>query len=181
MRLFVSVDLPDGMADPLASLQEPLDRPGVRPTDPDQAHVTLAFLGETDPQRVHSIERSLERGVDAAALDPFTTRFEGLGVFPSMEYITVVWVGVTEGTSRLQTLQESVSAALAVDPDEAFVPHVTLARVDDARSKAAIQAFIEERSPALGTMTVESVQLTESTLTEDGPVYETVTSVPLSG
>ncbi|MFC6726125.1 2'-5' RNA ligase family protein, partial [Halobium palmae] len=46
MRLFVSVDLPSSLADSVAAAQEPLaDAAGLRFVEPEQAHVTLKFLG----------------------------------------------------------------------------------------------------------------------------------------
>jgi len=46
MRLFVSVDLPDDLAEPVADLQaEFTEASGLKFTDPEQAHITMKFLG----------------------------------------------------------------------------------------------------------------------------------------
>ena len=179
MRAFVSVDL--DAADAVARVQAPLDLPGVDPVDPDGAHVTVAFLGDVaDPEPVVA---ALERAVDAADVDPFTARFEGYGVFPSLEYISVVWAGVGDGAAELTRLHEAVereTTALGFDPaDHEFTPHATLARVRDARNKAAVQRVVTERDPTLATLEVTELRLTESTLTDGGPEYETVAAVPL--
>jgi 2'-5' RNA ligase len=180
MRAFVSVDL-DGLADEVARLQAPLDLPGVDPVAPEGAHVTVQFLG--DVSDTESVVAALERAVAAADTGPFTARVEGYGVFPSLEYISVVWAGITDGADELTRLHEAVereTTALGFEPeDHAFTPHVTLARMRDARSKAAVQRVVTERDPALGTLDVTELRLTESTLTDDGPAYETVAAVPL--
>ncbi|MFC5368104.1 RNA 2',3'-cyclic phosphodiesterase [Salinirubrum litoreum] len=186
MRLFVSVDLPDALADPLADLQQEFgDAPGLRFTDPEQAHLTLKFLGEVDEKRVPEIEDALETAVDAAGVDPFDATVGGLGVFPSMEYISVVWVGIREGAGReeLTRLHEAVereTTALGFDPeDHDFTPHVTLARMNDARSKVRVQQVVREQDPTLGTMRVSQIRLKASELDRDGPTYSTVSRIGL--
>jgi 2'-5' RNA ligase len=186
MRLFVSVDLPDALADPIADLQAEFgDAPGLRFTDPEQAHLTLKFLGETDDSRVPDIEEAIEAAVESAGFAPFDATVGGLGVFPSLEYISVVWVGIREGAgdaelTRLHEEVERETTALGFDPeDHAFTPHVTLARMDDARSKARVQELVRERDPTLGTMRVSQLRLTESDLGTDGPTYSTVSRIGL--
>jgi 2'-5' RNA ligase len=180
MRAFVSVDL-DGLAEEAARLQAPFDLPGVDPVAPGSAHATVQFLG--DVSDLGPVVNALERAVDAADTGPFTARFEGYGVFPSLEYISVVWVGITQGAAELTRLHEAVereTTALGFDPaDHEFTPHVTLARVRDARSKATVQQIVTGRDPTLGSLEVRELRLTESTLTTEGPEYETAAAVPL--
>ena len=173
MRLFVSVDLPEAFADPIAAIQDELSSAsGLKLTDPAQAHVTLQFLGEVDASRVDDVVGALERAVEAAALDPFDVRFGGLGVFPSREYISVVWVGVERGESSLAVLQEAVENRLAPlgfeGDDHEFTPHVTVGRMKHGGGKGHVQSIVDERSPTIGTMTVEELSLTESVLTAGG-------------
>jgi 2'-5' RNA ligase len=125
MRLFVGVDL-DGLADQVAEAQAPFrDLPGLSPTDPDQAHVTLTFLGEADHDRT-ALSAAIDRAVEAAAVDPFQASIEGLGVFPSLDYISVVWLGVSAGSEELTALQEALEAettAIGYDPDPTSSRH----------------------------------------------------------
>jgi 2'-5' RNA ligase len=183
MRLFVSVDL-DGLADSVADAQARLpETGGLRPVAPENAHVTLKFLGEVDPDRRDAVEDALGTAVDAAGVDPFGLTVGGYGVFPSTEYISVVWAGVEAGGPELTRLHEAVereTTALGFDAaDHEFTPHVTLARMDDARGKAAVRRLVREADPTVGSVDVSEIRLTESTLTEDGPVYDTVARVPL--
>ena len=62
-RLFVSVDL-DGLAENVAAVQERFeDASGLRFTDPEQTHVTLKFLGDTDEDRVPELADELAAAV----------------------------------------------------------------------------------------------------------------------
>ena len=182
-RLFVSVDL-DGMADEIRAAQRRFDGvDGLRPTDPEQAHVTLKFLGDTDPERVDDVVAELETAVDEGGADPFEAEFGGLGVFPSLSSISVVWVGVREGDRELTALHEAIedrTTAMGFDPeDHEFTPHVTLARMDHAGGKELVQSVVRERDPVVGEMTVDTVRLTESELRNSGPEYSTVEAFPL--
>jgi 2'-5' RNA ligase len=92
---------------------------------------------------------------------------------------------VREGGEPLTRLHEAVeerTVALGFDPeDHDFTPHVTLARMDHAGGKELVQRLVRERDPDAGRLRVEALRLTESTLTDDGPEYSTVESVPLEG
>lgn len=184
MRLFVSVDLPAELAESIADLQTTLeDASGLNFVDPTQAHLTLKFLGDVAEDRVPPLESELEAAVADADLDPFSVRFGGLGVFPDLEYISVVWLGVETGGDQLRQLHEAIEAkttAMGFEAEEHdFTPHVTLARMEHAGGKDLVQRAVREREPTVGETRVESVRLTESTLKADGPSYSTVRRLPL--
>ncbi|AEH35924.1 RNA 2',3'-cyclic phosphodiesterase [Halopiger xanaduensis] len=184
MRLFVSVDLPDELAESVADLQaEFADAGGLNVTDPEQAHITLKFLGDVEERRLPDLKQELAAAVEDAGVEPFEARFGGLGVFPSLEYISVVWFGTETGGEELARLHEAVedrTTAMGFEPeDHDFTPHVTLARMEHAAGKELVQELVQERDPTIGEMRVDEVRLTESTLTDDGPVYSTVESFPL--
>ena len=184
MRLFVSVDLPDALADAVADVQEELaGASGLNFVDPEQAHVTLKFLGDVPDTRVEAVGDALETAVERADVEPFEATFEGLGVFPSLEYISVVWLGVGDGSAELTRLHEAIereTTAIGYEPeDHEFTPHATVARVRHAGGKERVQEVVIEAEPDVGTAVVDEVRLTESTLTDDGPEYETVRAFEL--
>lgn len=183
MRLFVSVDLPDDLTAPLATIQEEMEEAaGLNFTDPAQAHVTLKFLGEVAEHRLDELDDTIESAVQQAGVDPFDATVKGLGAFPSRDYIRVVWTGFTEGDGELTKLHEAIeTATVAIGFDEeehSFTPHVTLARMEHAGGKELVQSVLAH-DPHVGPMTVDEVRLKESTLGPDGPEYSTVASYPL--
>ncbi|MFB6300196.1 MAG: RNA 2',3'-cyclic phosphodiesterase [Halobacteriales archaeon] len=184
MRAFVSVDLPSSFADPIAAIQAELDdAAGLNFIDPEQAHLTLKFLGDIDEDRLPEIESALEAAVDETGVDPFEATVGGVGAFPSEDYIRVVWLGFTDGGAELTRLHEAIEERmvdLGFDAEaHEFTPHVTLARMEHAGGKERVQEFLRERSPDVGSFTVKEVRLKESTLKRDGPVYSTVTAIDL--
>ena len=64
---------------------------------------------------------------------------------------------------------------LGFEPDEhEFTPHATVARMRHAGGKELLQRKLDELDPTVGTREIEEVHLTESTLTDEGPEYETI-------
>ena len=121
--------------------------------------------------------------MSAPGVTPFEVTLGGLGAFPEYEYIEVVWVGTRSGGTELEGLHRLVEGGLAglgFEPeDRPFTPHVTIARVDHTGGKERVQAFLRERDPTIGTMTVASISLMASELTAEGPTYSTVEAVSL--
>jgi 2'-5' RNA ligase len=179
MRCFLAVDLPDRLADGVAAVQERFaDAAGLRFVDPDGAHVTLKFLGDVERDRLDDVTAATETAIDEAGVGPFEVTVAGLGVFPSLDYISVVWAGVDEGAEELTRLAaaiESETTAVGFEPEShEFTPHVTIARMDDARGKSLVQEVVGGASPTVGTFRASEVRLKESTLGPDGPTYDTV-------
>jgi 2'-5' RNA ligase len=184
MRLFVAIDLPDDLAADVAAAQDRFgDAPGLRCTDPEQAHITLWFLGDVADDRLDAVEGAVVDAVADAGVTPFELVVGGFGVFPSLDYISVVWTGVRKGVSALTRLHDALDAELTPlgfeADDHAFTPHVTLARMDDARGKGMVQRVVREEDPTVGSFRVDDVRLKRSELTADGPVYSTVRSMSL--
>ena len=182
-RLFVSVDL-DEVTDSVRAVQAGFEGVGgLRVTEPEQAHVTLKFLGDTDTDQIPEVVDAIEASVDASGVGPFEAHVGGLGVFPSLAYISVVWVGVREGRKELATLHEAIEArttALGFEQtDYDFTPHATIARMDHAEGKETVQRIVRNEEPDIGRLSVDEVRLTESVLTQDGPEYRTVETVSL--
>ncbi|MFC7008913.1 RNA 2',3'-cyclic phosphodiesterase [Halalkalicoccus salilacus] len=179
MRLFVSIDVPDAFAEEIAELQAAFAAAdGLRFTDPEGIHVTLKFLGEVDEDRLSELETAIGTAVEESDVESFEAEFGGLGVFPSMEYISVVWFGVREGNGEMTRLHEAIerqTVELGFEPeDHEFTPHATLARMDHAGGKELVQRLVRERDPTVGRTTIEEVRLTESELGPDGSTYSTV-------
>jgi 2'-5' RNA ligase len=182
MRLFVSIDF--ALDDQIRSAQTPFeDLDSIRLVDPSQVHVTLKFLGEVDTDRFDTIDAALHESVAATDVSPFDAHVGGYGAFPSLDYISVIWVGVRDGGREMRLLHEAIEERmieLGFDPsDHEFTPHATIARMDTAEGKPHVQDVLRNRDPDIGSHHVSAIHLTESTLTPNGPEYETVSAVKL--
>lgn len=184
MRLFLAIDLPSSLWDSVAAAQGLFDdADGLRFTTPEQAHVTLKFLGETPSDRVGAVEGAVESAIDAAGVDHFDASISGFGVFPSSDYIRVVWTGVDEGADEMTRLHDAIereTTAIGFEAeDHDFSPHVTLARMNDAREKNHVKRVVEREHPDIGSFRVRDVRLKKSELGPNGPQYETVSRFSL--
>lgn len=197
-RLFIAVDLPESVRRQLARLVA--DAPGgVRPVRPEQLHLTLHFIGDTDDAAVAALAAALAAcGTSRPArrterVSPhrpressgaaFAIDITGVGVFPPRGRPAVLWAGVADDDD-LRTLHADVAAALAscgfaAEP-RPWMPHVTLARLTPRAPRAWTTAFLDRhRDLAVPGIPVGSFRLYESTRTAEGTVHTTVATVPL--
>ena len=118
-----------------------------------------------------------EREPDIRARAALAIEVTGFGVFPDYHRPHVLWAGVTPDPA-LELLQHRVEQAFAPlgFPTEArpFRPHVTIARAErDARPKAfGGLAELLDGVEFAETVTVEQVDLMQSTLQPGGSVYQ---------
>lgn len=124
-RLFVGLELPEEVANTLASLRWGL--PGARWIDPSDYHVTLRFIGDIDRRTAREVENELAE-IDREAIPISVTE---LGVFGGDKPHTVyAAIAPNRALTELQAESERVLRRLGLKPEgRKFVPHVTLARL----------------------------------------------------
>lgn len=184
--MFVAVDLPESLNDPLAELVGELRRAGadVRWVDPGSMHLTLKFLGSVADDEVGRIDEALRRVARGA---PSTTaRLRGLGSFPHLRRPRVIWVGLQPAGERLAELQSAVDAAFAelgFDRERRrFHPHVTLGRVKGGRNvRRLAEAVGRHQEVDLGTVSIDEMVLFESRKSPRGARYTPVGTYRLAG
>jgi len=179
MRSFISIDV--GALDALVGLEGEMEKTGasLKLVEPDNIHITLKFLGEIEEDMVPEIEDAMRGAVEG--IKPFTVMFQGMGAFPGMNYVRVVWVG-TGDDGEMRKISERINEALVPYKfkKESFKPHITLARVKSARGKEGIVSLIERNKDRnFGEIKVDSIRLKKSELRKEGPVYSTVREVKL--
>jgi 2'-5' RNA ligase len=184
VRLFIAVALPENVAAAAFGILPEI--PALRRVKPDLMHVTLAFLGAVDDERLDDV---IGAAADAAAgRSPFGVSLDSLGRFPPGGEPTVAWLGIGQGASEMTALAASVHRALAARslPFDAkpFRPHVTLGRVrenaDRSEVRAVAAALARGRVPQLG-FTADGISVVESHLSSKGPRYTARAVIPLDG
>ncbi|MHB8584628.1 MAG: RNA 2',3'-cyclic phosphodiesterase [Thermoplasmatota archaeon] len=148
---------------------------------PENVHVTLAFLGQTDERLVPKVRDAMASAARGVA--PMDVTLRGLGTFPPHGSPRVIWVAM-EGASALSGMEAALRPPLGAVGFELdarpFQPHLTLARARSARGAADVRAFVEARSTEeFGTVRIEDVRLYKSHLSPKGPTYDVVECVPL--
>lgn len=173
MRLFVALEIPDGIRDAASRLIEQM-RPaaaGARWSRADGIHITLKFIGHIKPELLQPIEAALEK---ICFDQPVNLKFRGLGFFPNEHRPHVFWVGVQASpiTTELSVLINQRLEPLGIARETRdFSPHLTLARLEDIKP-AALLAEIEKLGPVdLGEMTTSEFHLFESKPQRGGSLY----------
>ncbi|HEV8516071.1 MAG TPA: RNA 2',3'-cyclic phosphodiesterase [Candidatus Limnocylindrales bacterium] len=144
-------------------------------------HLTLVFLGDTQPTEVPAIVAELGRVV--AGVAPFELRLEGPGTFGGRGRPAVVWLGVAQGASRVAELAAAIEHALRPDElggaeREPHRPHLTVARV---RTRKLAARALERLTDVSVGWRVAEVELLRSHLGTGPPRYETLAWIPLGG
>jgi 2'-5' RNA ligase len=181
IRSFVAIELSEEAIVALDRVQRELKkqspRDAVRWSRPASIHLTLQFLGDVAAERIGAISDAL-RSV-CARQGPFVIEMRDLGVFPNPRRPRVVWVGISEASGALVTLQKEISQTLeplGFEPEQrAFTPHLTLGRASrraSTRELAELGELITHfEAGVLGWVTVDHVILMRSDLKPDGAVY----------
>jgi RNA 2',3'-cyclic 3'-phosphodiesterase len=178
-RCFVALPIGDELRrrldDAVAGWRDRPDLAGLRWSEPAGWHITLAFLGATEPRAVPGIVDALERV--AAAARPGRIDAGGLGAFPSRRQARVAWYGLHDPERRIGFLADAVREALKMDPEERFHPHLTLARA--RREPVDLRAWIAEESGPPGVVEIERVELLRTHLRRGPAHYEVLGSIRL--
>lgn len=181
MRLFVALDIDPAVRDALAKFVVPLksEAPGARWSKPEALHVTLKFLGPTDPQKLESIRAILANIISP---EPISLQFRGVGFFPDEKRPRVMWCGI-EATPNLFELAAGIENSLAplgFEPEaRRFTPHLTLARLNSAtRLEKLIRAAAPLKSYDFGAARESEFHLFESVLKPSGSEYKKLATFP---
>ena len=178
-RAFIAADVVPSEA--LGSVLRELatSRADLKIVKPELLHVTLKFLGETDENLTEEITTRMRDAVKDVS--PFAVRLSGMGAFPSMSNIRVVWVGIENG-KVLGEIAKKLDASigeLGFERDrKGFVPHLTLARTRTGRNIANIQEILRRNAATdYGQYPVDRILLKKSVLSPLGPTYSTVMEI----
>jgi len=181
MRLFVAIELTNELRKAVDELLSELGKaaPKAKWVRAENLHVTLKFLGRTEPDKFEAIQKALGclRSPEPVALD-----FHGLGFFPNAKRPRVFWMGMT-ASSSLPALGEAIDQAvhklgfpLETRP---FAPHLTLARFEPPGLPAKLGPAVTENSTRnFGSLTAREFHLIESKLKPTGAEYTTLQSFP---
>lgn len=128
MRLFIALNFDSLAKQKLKETQNGLRRYAVKGnfTLEENLHLTLAFLGEVEPEKLSLIETIM----DEISAPSFSLVFNGTGSF-KRDGGDIWWIGADEN-AVLSNLQRSLSERLSesgfIIEKRRFIPHLTLGR-----------------------------------------------------
>jgi len=144
---------------------------------PEGIHLTLKFLGEVPEDRSPELAAAMAQAVAGAR--PISLVVRGAGAFPDPERPRVFWAGV-EPDPAIEILQDRVERMFSPlgFPTEAraFRPHLTMGRAGRRarpRDFAGIDRVLENLAVEAAGL-LDHVELVQSVLREEGPVYHRI-------
>jgi 2'-5' RNA ligase len=180
-RGFIAIEIP--AASSIINLEQAISKTGadVKLVEPENIHLTLKFLGDTEENQIDAIEQILKESVVGAT--PFSLTLRGTGVFPNERYLKVLWIGIVDGdilTRIARSLDEKLLLLGFAKDQRGFSAHLTIGRVRTAKNKDQLLTVINKyKDEEFLTHTVTAVTLKKSELTPKGPIYTTLREIPL--
>lgn len=167
MRVFIAVEIPKEHQEKIKEIQKQFSNLGNINFTKDY-HCTLKFLGEISDKQAEQVKEKLRK----IKMKKFEANLEGLGAFPNENYINVIWIEIK---GRLSELQQKIDSELVemFPKDERFKAHLTLGRVKSVKDKTAMKEKLKMRTEEM-RFEVKEFKLIKSTLTPEGPMYETL-------
>jgi RNA 2',3'-cyclic 3'-phosphodiesterase len=167
VRLFVAADLPAPARAACAAWRDRVAGAQLRPVRDAALHVTLVFIGQRPDEDAEALAAALVQGC-ARRLRLGTARW-----LPRRRP-AVLAAGVEDLDGELAALQARTAAAVGIDEDRGFLPHVTVARV---RRGARVRP-VDLPPPSPVEFAAESVTLYASTTAPGGARYDVVRRLP---
>ena len=180
MRAFIAIDI--GEKEEVVELLKELKKikGRMKLVEPKNIHLTLKFLGEIDEGMIGNIKESIKKSIEG--ISPFTANLSGLGVFPSVDYMRVLWIGFKdEGqTKKIASELEKELHKKGFKKEKGFTPHITIAKIKSKEGKEEIKKFIERyKEKSFGEVECSEIRLKKSILRPEGPIYETIEEIKL--
>jgi 2'-5' RNA ligase len=167
MRLFAGIELDAATREACVRAQDQLRDAAfeARYEAAEKLHITLAFLGQVDAQRVREVEDAID--TVAAATQPFTLTLDKLGAFPHERRPRVIFVGARAHVASFRNLATALRGhyeTLGFSFADDAVAHVTIARHKGGSARPLPMLDIAAAQVAIGAIVLfESVPEKQTT------------------
>jgi RNA 2',3'-cyclic 3'-phosphodiesterase len=177
-RIFIAlkVDAEEPLLMMISSLKSGLSKDIIKWTGPDNIHITLAFLGDTEENMIKSIISMLNEKCTGSGR--FELILKGSGVFRNLSDPRIIWTGI-EPSGKLMYLNEVIMKGLKglnIKMEERpFNPHLTIGRIKHLNDRETLKALTEQyHNSEIQIIPVNEVILYQSILLQSGPVYKPI-------
>lgn len=167
MRFFIALEISTESRSEIEEVQTEISRifPGIRLTDPEKLHITIAFVGE----REDDLKQKLIQVITSATenVSPFFLTPAYLDGFPHLHTAHTLWIGVKGDIDKLMLIRERIKDSLVelkIEVDERrYTPHIAIAKAQSLDLNSEREEEIQEiMSREFSPIKIESVKLFES-------------------
>lgn len=182
IRAFLAVDMDKNLIERIVEVQELVNEVGapVKFVEPENLHFTIKFFGDVNEEKLNQIKSIIDKGI--LKFSPFEINIHGMGVFPSLRYIRVVWLGtsVYESFSNLQKEFDQEFVKVGFKKERSYIPHLTIGRLKGSNNKELLVEKIQELNDIdIGNIIINQLILKKSELTPSGPIYTNIETYEL--
>jgi RNA 2',3'-cyclic 3'-phosphodiesterase len=99
-RIFIAVEIDPGatLLKMISALKTGLKNDNIKWVNPNNIHLTLSFLGDTEEEMIRSVSNMLKERCEGSG--KFELVIEGLGIFRNLDDPRVLWTGNLRYTFR---------------------------------------------------------------------------------
>jgi RNA 2',3'-cyclic 3'-phosphodiesterase len=177
-RIFIALKIEPGakLAEMLQFLKSLAADEKINWVDTVNIHLTLAFLGETEEERIKIAGLLLKR--ECSGFGEFTFMLKGTGLFRNFRDPRVIWIGIAE-PGMIIRLNEKIVTGLRdtgfrID-NRPFNPHITIGRIKLMKRPEILKSFLDKYGEVeIQEVNVKEVILFESILRPSGPIYKPI-------
>lgn len=177
-RIFIALKVEAGetLLMLISALKAGLSKDNIKWTNPDNIHITLAFLGDTEEGMIKNIIVMLKEKNEGSG--KFELLLKGSGVFRNLNDPRIIWTGI-EPSQKLLLLNNSIMNGLnglnIKMEERPFKPHLTLGRIKHINDKEVLNLLIEQyQNSEIQKVPVNEIILYQSILLQTGPVYNPI-------
>ena len=145
-RTFLAIKVSDHARELIAEIYNDLPelQNKVKIANPENPHITVKFLGDTEENKIQDITQDLEQTLDD--IPKFGFEMANTGVFPDRSRPSVLWLGIDKGEERLKELHdkvEDVTEKYGISRENReFIPHLTIGRTKKRKKIKNIDEFL---------------------------------------
>ncbi len=167
----MALDIEDNIKDKLLEVINNFKRGSIKLVERNELHITIFFFGNISD----SIKDQIIKILDKIYFNRFNVNINGISYFsPGFMRVIFFKVESKEIIDLYNILREQfVNNNIPFDKKETFIPHITIGRVKkkDPELYKIIKRFNDFK---LENISIDSVKLKSSVLTEKGPIYNDI-------
>lgn len=172
-RVFVAIDISEEarrtVTEYVSRLRAEFTEVPARWERPEKLHLTVKFAGSLDEGQLAIFTDRVKASADSVT--PFRIKIAGTGAFLKHRGPSVLWLGVEQVTNSDSMVE--IAKELG-HQGGAFHPHITIARIKDAKKAKELIERHRARSFESGAFEVNEMVIYESELLPSGSVYKII-------
>jgi 2'-5' RNA ligase len=174
-RIFIAVKVnpEETFLNMISSFKSVLFNENIKWINPENIHITLAFLGNTEENLIKGISSMLEKVCEDSRNFELTIR--GTGVFRNINDPRIIWTNIDNSEDLLKLADKILIGLTNIDiktDEKPFKPHITIGRIKHLKNKETFKDLTEQyQNTELQRLHINGVTLYESILLPQGPKY----------